>query len=133
MRLSRVLLAGVAVAGVAATSSAFTAGNTNNATSDDVVGYMDYTATGVTVSNIAYTPLGTDASKLDMIVFTITEDATDMNALLTLRAGATQITGSPFTCGYEAVATTTHTIKCDVSNTIDIETITEVGLTVTSK
>jgi len=132
MRMSRVLLAGVAVAGVAASTSAVTAGNENQAATDSVVGFMNYTATGVSVTNIAYTRDAVDASKLDKIVFTIEESALDTDSVLTLRSSSAQITGSPFTCGYEAVDST-HTIKCDVPNTIEIEPITEVGLTVTSK
>ena len=84
MRMSRVLLAGVAVAGAVATTSAFTAGNTFDASGalDDNAGYGQLTVTGVTVSNVAYVPLAADTSKLDNVVFTITEATNDMNAFM---------------------------------------------------
>ena len=136
MRMSRVLLAGVAVAGAVATTSAFTAGNTFNATGalDDNAGYGKLTVTGVTVSNVAYNPLSTNASLLDDIVFTVNESALDMKALLTLHAAGSPVFSSdstdfctPFTVG------TTYTIVCEVPDTQAIQPITKVGLTVVAK
>ena len=134
MRMSRVLLAGVAVAGAVATTSAFTAGNTFNAgaTADDNAGYGELTVTGVTVSNIAYNPLTADPSKLDNVVFTVTEDTSNMDAFMVLSGSGGVIPGSTSTCAYSFVAAA-HLITCDTPNTVEIVGITKVGLTVVSK
>jgi hypothetical protein len=129
MRKSRVLLAGVAVAAAGVTTSAFTAGNTLNPL-DDVAGYGELTVTGVAVSNVAYTPLASDASKLDNIVFTVDENTGDMVSTLTV-----SVSGAPLaaiTCT-NTLAGATSTVTCDVPNTVEIQTVTKVGLTVTSK
>jgi hypothetical protein len=138
MRMSRVLLAGVAVAGAVATTSAFTAGNTFNATGalDDNAGYGKLTVTGVTVSNVAYNPLAADTSKLDNVVFTITESTSDMNAFMTIKnATSTVLFASDATnaCTYSNPGGNSHIITCETPNTLEIEPITEVGLTVVSK
>jgi hypothetical protein len=134
MRMSRVLLAGVAVAGAVATTSAFTAGNTftAGALADDNAGYGEVTATGVTVSNIAYNPLSSDATMLDTVVFTVGESTSDMNALLTLSGSGGVLGGGAVTCVY-SFANPAHLLTCDVPNTVEIEDITKVGLTVVSK
>ena len=135
MRMSRVLLAGVAVAGAVATTSAFTAGNTFNAgaLADDNAGYGELTVTGVTVSNIAYTPLAADPSKLDNIIFTVTEDTSNMDAFMVLSGASGVLAGSASTCAYSLAAGPTHLITCDTPNTVEIQPITKVGLTVVSK
>ena len=135
MRMSRVLLAGVAVAGAVATTSAFTAGNTFNAgaTADDNAGYGELTVTGVTVSNIAYNPVTADPSKLDTVVFTVTEDTSNMNAFMVLSGSGGPLAGSTSTCVYSLGAGPTHLITCDTPDTVEIVSITKVGLTVVSK
>ena len=135
MRMSRVLLAGVAVAGAVATTSAFTAGNTftAGATADDNAGYGELTVTGVTVTNIAYTPLTADPSKLDNIVFTVGEDTADMNAFMVLSGASGVLAGSSSTCVSSLGPSATHLITCDTPNTVEIQLITKVGLTVVSK
>lgn len=138
MRMSRVLLAGVAVAGAVATTSAFTAGNTFDATGalDDNAGYGQLTVTGVTVSNVAYVPVAADTSKLDNVVFTITESTSDMNAYMTIKnASNTVLFASDVTnaCVYSNPGGTSHIITCETPNTLDIAPITQVGLTVVSK
>jgi hypothetical protein len=135
MRMSRVLLAGVAVAGAVATTSAFTAGNTFNAgaLADDNAGYGELAVTGVTVSNIAYTPLAADPSKLDNIIFTVTEDSSNMDAFMVLSGASGVLAGSTSTCAYSLAAGPTHLITCDTPNTVEIQPITKVGLTVVSK
>ena len=138
MRMSRVLLAGVAVAGAVATTSAFTAGNTFDATGilDDNAGYGKLTVTGVTVINVAYTPVAADTSKLDKVVFTVTESTSDMNAFMTIKnATSTVLFASDATdaCTYSNPGGTSHIITCETPNTLDIEPIKEVGLTVVSK
>jgi hypothetical protein len=138
MRMSRVLLAGVAVAGAVATTSAFTASNTFDATGalDDTVGYGKLTVSGVTVSNVAYTPLAADTSKLDKVVFTVTESTNDMNAFMTIKSSvpavlfASDVTNA---CVYSNPGGTSHIITCETPNTLDIEPISEVGLTVVAK
>jgi hypothetical protein len=135
--MSRVLLAGVAIAGAAATTSAFTSGNSFSADGgavDDTAGYGELAVSGITVTNVAYNPVGSDASLLDDIVFTVNESALDMKALLTLHAGATAVFSSdsvdactPTTVG------TTYTITCEVPDTQAIQPITKVGLTVVAK
>jgi hypothetical protein len=133
--MSRVLLAGVAVAGAVATTSAFTAGNTFNAgaLADDNAGYGELAVTGVTVSNIAYTPLAADPSKLDNIIFTVTEDSSNMDAFMVLSGASGVLAGSTSTCAYSLAAGPTHLITCDTPNTVEIQPITKVGLTVVSK
>ena len=138
MRMSRVLLAGVAVAGAVATTSAFTASNTFDGTGivDDNAGYGKLTVTGVTISNVAYIPLAADTSKLDKVVFTVTESTADMNAYMTIKNAsnavlfASDVTNA---CVYSNPGSTSHVITCESVNTLDIEPITEVGLTVVSK
>jgi hypothetical protein len=136
--MSRVLLAGVAVAGAVATTSAFTASNTFDATGalDDNAGYGQLTVTGVTVSNVAYVPVAADTSKLDNVVFTITESTNDMNAFMTVKnASNTVLFASDVTnaCVYSNPGGTSHIITCETPNTLDIAPITQVGLTVVSK
>ena len=138
MRMSRVLLVGVAVAGAAATTSAFTASNTFDATGalDDNAGYGALTVTGVTVSNVAYNPVATDTSKLDNVVFTITESASDMNSFMTLKNASNVVlfaSDNTNACTYTFPGGTTHIITCETPNTLDIAPITQVGLTVVSK
>ncbi len=138
MRMSRVLLAGVAVAGAVATTSAFTAGNTFDATGilDDNAGYGKLTVTGVTVSNVAYIPLPADTSKLDKVVFTITESTADMNAYMTIKNASNAVlfaSDATNACVYSNPGSTSHVITCEVVNTLDIEPVSEVGLTVVSK
>ena len=138
MRMSRVLLAGVAVAGAVATTSAFTAGNTFDGTGivDDNAGYGKLTVTGVTISNVAYIPLAADTSKLDRVVFTTTESTNDMNAFMTIKSAPTTVMfASDVTnaCVYSNPGSTSHVITCETPNTLDIEPISEVGLTVVSK
>ena len=134
MRMSRVLLAGVAVAGAVATTSAFTAANTftPSGAADDNAGYGELTVTGVSVSNVAYTPLAADPSKLDNIVFTTAEDTSDMNAFMVLTGSGGVLPGSSSTCTY-ALAGAIHTVICDTPNTVAIADVIKVGLTVVSK
>jgi len=138
MRLSRVLLAGVAVAGAVATTSAFTDSNDFDATGilDDNAGYGALNVTGVTVSNVAYIPLASDTSKLDKVVFTITESTADMNAYMTIKNASSAVlfaSDATNACVYSNPGSTSHVITCEVVNTLDIEPISEVGLTVVSK
>jgi hypothetical protein len=131
MRKSRVLLAGVAVAAAGAATSAFTAGNTNNAPGDKVAGFGEVVVSGVTVTNVAYTPLASDASKLDNVIFTIDEDPADLLSMLTVSTG-TPIASGAIVCT-NTPAGGLFKVTCDVPNSVNIQDVTKVGLTVTSK
>lgn len=130
MRLSRVLLAGVAVAGVAATTSAFTANNTFTV-DNNVAGYGELTATGVGVTNIAYNPVTSDASRLQSVVFTVDQDTTSMSARMTLSASGTPVAGGSSTCVY-ALDGTAHKITCTLGTPVLITSFDRTALTVTS-
>jgi hypothetical protein len=71
MRMSRVLLAGVAVAATAAATSAFTAGND---VQDSVAGYGSALVTGATTAHINYVLDATDKSLVNEIQFELVED-----------------------------------------------------------
>jgi len=133
MRMSRVLLAGVAVAGVAASTSAFTNSQPLPA-EDDIVGYGALTVSGVAVNNVAYVPVSTDASELEEVVFTVGENTADTTALLTVTGGGADPT-SPITCEHSATGTGpfVYKVTCDVPDGVTISGVSQVGLTVVSK
>jgi hypothetical protein len=127
MRKSHVLLAGVAVAAAAVTTSAFTAGNTLSASK---AGYGESTVTGATVTDIVYTPWATDNAKLGQIVFTTSTDVTGLTATMLLREADSDIVGTnPYTC---VIAGTvgTQTITCATADHPDLDSFVTVGLTV---
>jgi hypothetical protein len=127
MRMSRVLLAGVAVAAAGVTTSAFTASNTFTPGMDNVAGYGELTASGVAVTNIAYNP-ATDASKLQSVVFTVDTDTTTMAAKMTLTlSGAATATSSASVC-----SSTPTTITCILTTPVAFQAFNMTGLTVTS-
>jgi len=128
MRLSRVLLAGAGVAAAVATTSAFTNSNTFTG-NDDNAGFGEVTVTGAVVSNVAYNPLASDASKLDTIIFTVTEDLTDSKSFLTVSTSGGPIASGAITCGAWAATLVT----CDVPDTTNIMDVTKIGFTVVSK
>ena len=133
MRMSRVLLAGVAVAGAVATTSAFTANNTFTGLDNSVAGYGEMVASGVNVSNIAYSPAALDATKLDKVVFTVDRDTTSMSAVMTLtNGGGATATDSSSTCLSTAAAGPVYKISCDVTTDIAITSFDKTALTVTS-
>lgn len=129
--LGVVLLAGLAISG----GGAFTAANPMNQTSN-VAGYGSATATGATVTDIAYN-LGNDSSKLSSVVFTTSTDVTGKTATLTLRNAGAQV-GSSYTCelGTWTLDASTLTDTTDGSMTItcntteDVADFNETGLTV---
>ncbi len=132
MRKSRVLLAGVAVAAAAVTTSAFTASNTFTPGMDNVAGYGELVATGVAVSNIAYNPATLDASKLHSVVFTVGEDTTTMAARMTLFLGTAVTPSSAATCLSTAAAGPVYTITCTLTSDVAFQAFDKTGLTVTS-
>jgi hypothetical protein len=134
MRKSRVLLAGVAVAAAAAATSAFTASNTSTvATSDLKAGYGEVVVSGVTVTNVTYNPLAADASKLDSVVFTTSDDVSTQHGALTLKKSGTPVTviGSYSGCTMGAYTAGAMTITCSATDNPDIDSFDTVGLTVT--
>ena len=133
MRMSRVLLVGVAVAGAAATTSAFTAGNNFSTVDNNVAGYGELTATGVAVSNIAYTPTTADAGRLQSVAFTVDQAVASpgMSARMTLYNGTTPIASGANTCGY-AVIGSDHVVTCTMTSPPLISSFDKTSLTVTS-
>ncbi|MGY1809919.1 hypothetical protein ACI8AF_21335 [Blastococcus sp. SYSU D00669] len=125
MRTSKLVLAGAGIAAATAAGSAFTASNTVPAS---VAGYGQGTVTGATVTDIDYTPLSSDNSKLDVIVFTTSTNVTGRVATLTLKSGSTLV-GSPHTCTL-GTYTTDMTITCDVVGDPLFTAFDAVGLTV---
>lgn len=134
MRMSRVLLAGVAVAAAGIATSAFTNNNTfdPNATADAEVGYGELAVSGVTVSNVAYAPEADDATTLDTVTFTVTTDATDTNAYLTITGATDTLGGGPFTCTTPTTENA-NSIVCDVDTPVAIIDIKKVALTVVAR
>lgn len=128
MRMSRVLLAGVAVAAAGAATSAFTASNT---VPPSTAGYAAATVSGATVEDIDYVVNSADRSLLDRITFQVTEDITGMNAYLTLRTGVAPgtVVGSPITCTVGTRLSTTSPITC-LTPSQPIAGFNSVGLTV---
>jgi hypothetical protein len=133
MRMSRVLLAGVAVAGAAVTTTAFTNSNTFNTLDNSVAGYGEIAASGVNVSNIAYTPASLDATKLDKVVFTVDRDTTSMAAVMTLtNGGNATATDSTSVCTSTSTAGPVYKISCDITTDLAITGFDKTALTVTS-
>ena len=133
MRKSRVLLAGVAVAGAVATTSAFTAGNTFNTLDNNVAGYGEVTATGVNVSNIAYNPTTADSGRLQSVAFTVDQAVASpgMSARVTLYNGTTPIASGANTCVY-SMPVADHLVTCTMSAPPLISSFDKTSLTVTS-
>ena len=133
MRMSRVLLAGVAVAGAVATTSAFTASNTFTGLDNNVAGYGELTATGVNVSNIAYTPTTADSGRLQSVAFTVDQAVASpgMSVSMTLYSGTTPIASGANTCSY-ALSGTAHVVTCTMTTPPLISSFDKTSLTVTS-
>src|SRR3954454_16758502 len=126
MRTSRLLLAGAGLAAAAVTGSDFTASNTVGAST---AGYGEGAVSGMTVSDIEYNPVAADASKLDTVVFTPTQDITTKQAKMTLKKAVTQV-GSPITCVVDSTFSTQMAVPCDISPDILFTAFDAVGLTV---
>jgi hypothetical protein len=111
MRKSRVLLAGVAVAGAAVTTSAFTASNDVPAS---IAGYDEAVVSGATVTSIEYTLDGADASLVDSIEFEATENVFGMQAILQLSDGDGDPVGGQVTCTVSAYSVDHTPISCAI-------------------
>ena len=132
MRKSRVLLAGVAVAAAGLTTTAFTASNNFASVDNNVAGYGELTTSGVTVTNIAYTPTTADGARLQSVAFTVTEDLTGMSARMTLYglgASPAPISGGASTCNYVLA---NNLVTCTLTTPPLITSFDKTSLTVTS-
>jgi hypothetical protein len=134
MRMSRVLLVGVAVAGAAVTTSAFTASNTFTAVDNNVAGYGELVVSGAIVTNIAYTPAA-DATKLASVVFTSDENITGTSATMILTNGGSAVAASASTCvvGAWNAGTTSQPITCTLTTPVAFVDFDKTGLTVVSQ
>ncbi len=131
MRMSRVLLVGVAVAGAAVTTSAFTAGNTLNPP-DNFAGYGDAVVSGTTVNNIRYNP-HSDPSRLASVVFTSTQDITNTAATMNITNGGNTVGGTTSTCVVGAFSAGTQPITCTLGTPVLFTAFDGIGLTVVSQ
>ncbi len=130
MRMSRVLLVGVAVAGAAVTTSAFTASNT---VPNSVAGFGQGSVTGAVVTDIHYVADTADSSIVDAVEFTSTTNLTGKTVTMTLKTtGGTVVVGTPYTCTVKtAWNSTTIVMTCDTSGTTrHFADFDAVGLTV---
>ena len=127
MRRSHLLLAGLGLTAVAVTGTAFTAANTfTNAT--NIAGHGQMTATGATVTNIAYT-LDTDVSKISAVTFTTSSNITGRTARLQLKQGSTIV--STHTCDTSAVYSGgSMTVPCAITTPADITSFDTTAFTV---
>ncbi len=133
MRLSRVLLAGTAVAAAGIATSAFTAGNTVQPT---VAGYGDAAVTGATTTNIDYVLDATDKSEVTSIDFDVTENfdiartTQGLTAYLQLQEADGDPVGGPVLCIIGAFDTDHTPIDCALPADTKIASFERIGLTV---
>lgn len=131
MRLSRVLLAGAAVAAAGIATSAFTAGNDFDGVDTNIAGYGELTTSGVTVTNIKYNPAAADATLLHSVVFTVDKDTSDTTELMTLYSG-TDVAATVTDCAYAPAVPSGHEVTCTLSPDLAFTAFDKTGLTVTS-
>jgi uncharacterized spore protein YtfJ len=124
--LGVVLLTGLAMSG----AGAFTATNTMSQTSN-VAGYGQATATGATVTDIAYSSVSTDASKVDSVTWTTSTDVTGKIAKMVLKLGTTVKGSYSCTLGTWDAINSKMTIACDVTDNLEYVAFDATGLTVT--
>ena len=126
--LGVVLLAGLAMSG----AGAFTANNTMSQTSN-IAGYGEATATGVTVTDIAYTTLSTDHSLLSEVVFNSSDDlalGVGKTAKMVLKDSGGGVLGS-YDCTIGAYTLLTgNDITCATIDNPEVAAVAETGLTV---
>lgn len=131
MRKSRVLLAGVAVAAAAVTTSAFT--NTNTVQTS-IAGYGTATVSGATTAHINYLLDTNDKSLVDSIVFELNGDYTTavanqgLTAWLRLQNNASPV-GAAVGCTFGAAANNLTPVTCAINDTA-ITSFNGVALTV---
>ena len=120
MRRSHLLLAGLGVTAVAVTGSAFTAENPFTATTN-IAGYGQMTASGATITNIAYTL--NSVAEVTQVTFTTSTDIQGKTARLQLRTanGATLL--STDTCVTSGTyASGSMTVPCTLAAPADVAT-----------
>ena len=130
MPMSRVLLVGVAVAGAAVTTSAFTASNT---VPNSVAGFGQGTVSGAVVTNIHYVSDTADSSIVDAVEFTSTTNLTGKTVTMTLKTTTgTVVVGAPYACTEKTAWNSTIIVMtCDTSGTTrHFADFDAVGLTV---
>jgi hypothetical protein len=137
MRMSRVLLTGVAVAAAAVATSAFTASNT---VPDSVAGYGQGLVTGAEVDTIHYVRNTADGTVLDAVEFTVSTDVTNSTSTMTLKSGADAdgdggvVVGDPYSCIVKVGSEwdgDSLVLTCDTTGTVrNFEDFNAVGLTV---
>ncbi len=127
MRKSRGLLVGVAVAGAAVTTSAFTASNTLN---DSVAGYDAAVVSGVVITQTTYVPdNGGDIALIDSIDFVATGDIEDQTATLQFRDALGDPVCLAITCTMGTYSAPSTPISCPTPNK-ELATFVGIGLTV---
>src|SRR4051812_29294564 len=134
MRKSRVLLAGVAVAAAAAATSAFTGSNDFTAVSPLVAGYGEVSASGATVTDVSYTLVSTDKSRLDSVLFTTSTDVTDASLVrkMILKDGSGDPVGT-YTCTpsvYTPGSPGSMTLNCDATDAPLLSAFEAIGLSI---
>jgi hypothetical protein len=130
MRKSRVLLVGVAVAGAAVTTSAFTAGNTfSPGVQNTIAGFGTLTVTGAVITDVDYIRDVTDETIMASVVFDTSTDLEDLPASaasITLKNGVTLVDN--YDCLIAGTAPA-MTITCTVGD-VTFEQFDTVGLAV---
>jgi hypothetical protein len=132
--MSRVLLAGAAVAAAGIATTAFTASNTVDRS---IAGYGSAEVAGVTALNIEYVQ-DADASKLDKVVFKVNEDVLDTLSTLTLYKVAADpddpdaVVAAPNAC-VPTTVTTDFFVTCTFTSPIAFQAFDKLGLTVVSQ
>ena len=136
MRLSRVLIAGAAVAAAGIATSAFTASNTLQ--DQTIAGYDAAQVAGVIVSNTKYIQDEDDPAKLAKVEFSVDRDTRDSLSTLTFYKLDDDGTGPHVeeTLAAPSVCTSTtgpDLISCELTTPLLLEAFDKVGLTVVSQ
>lgn len=132
MRMSRVLLAGAAVAAAGIATTAFTAGNT---VQDSVAGYGDATVTGADTTNIDYVLDAVDKSEVTAINFDVVQNldvavTEGLTAWLQLQDGVGGPVGGALQCSVEPYAIDHTPINCTLLADTKIASFDGIALTV---
>jgi hypothetical protein len=128
MRMSRVLLAGGAVAVAAVATTAFTGSNTFDVTTT-VVGYGEVETSGIHVTSVVYNRDAADPTLLEDVVFESAEasDISGLTTTMSLRLGGVLV--SHHDCGVPAGSGGAWTITCPAADA-PFSTFDAVGLSV---
>jgi hypothetical protein len=139
MRLSRVLLAGAAVAAAGIATSAFTA---SNDVPNSVAGYGQGLVTGAEIDTIHYVRNDDDGTILDAVEFTVLTNISTATSTMTLKTGADSqgdggnVVGDPYACTVKTPWNAGGTppslvLSCDTTGSVrNFEDFNAVGLTV---